>query len=92
MLRRVIAFCRLLRPVLLLVLFPRSRSPVIDVLGLCWLRQAPFMRKRCPVVAVPVVAVPGLFWLLQGSFDGFCYPHTSAQQSSTTCLTAFPCS
>ena len=38
MLRRVAAFCRLLRPVLLLVSFPRSRSPVVGVLGLCWLR------------------------------------------------------
>ena len=35
MLRRVAAFCRLLRPVLLLVLFLRSRSPVVGVLGLC---------------------------------------------------------
>ena len=35
MLRRVAAFCRPLRPVLLLVLFPRSRSPVVGVLGLC---------------------------------------------------------
>ena len=35
MLRRVAAFCRPLRPVLLLVSFPRSRSPVVDVLGLC---------------------------------------------------------
>ena len=35
MLRRVAAFCRLLRPVLLLVLFPRSQSPVVGVLGLC---------------------------------------------------------
>ena len=35
MLRRVAAFCRPLRPVLLLVSFPRSRSPVIGVLGLC---------------------------------------------------------
>ena len=33
--RRVAAFCRPLRPVLLLVLFPRSRSPVVGVLGLC---------------------------------------------------------
>ena len=32
MLRRVAAFCR---PVLLLVSFPRSRSPVVGVLGLC---------------------------------------------------------
>ena len=35
MLRRVAAFCRPLRPVLLLVSFPRSRSPVFGVLGLC---------------------------------------------------------
>ena len=35
MLRRVAAFCRPLRPVLLLVSFPRSRSPVVRVLGLC---------------------------------------------------------
>ena len=35
MLRRVAAFCRPLRPVLLLVPFPRSRSPVVGVLGLC---------------------------------------------------------
>ena len=50
MLRRVAAFCRPLRPVLLLVLFPRSRSPVVGVPGLCWLRQVPFVRQRCPVV------------------------------------------
>ena len=35
MLRRVAAFCRPLRPVLLLVSFPRSRGPVVGVLGLC---------------------------------------------------------
>ena len=35
MLRRVATFCRPLRPVLLLVLFPRSRSPVVGVPGLC---------------------------------------------------------
>ena len=35
MLRRVAAFCRPLRPVLPLVSFPRSRSPVVDVPGLC---------------------------------------------------------
>ena len=35
MLLRVAAFCRPLRPVLLLVSFPRSRSPVVGVLGLC---------------------------------------------------------
>ena len=37
MLRRVAAFCRPLRPVLLLVVFPHSRSPVVVVLGLCWM-------------------------------------------------------
>ena len=35
MLRQVAAFCRPLRPVLLLVSFPRSRSPVVGVPGLC---------------------------------------------------------
>ena len=35
MLRRVAAFCRPLRPVLLLVSFPWSRSPVVGVPGLC---------------------------------------------------------
>ena len=33
MLRRVATFCQPLRPVLLLVLFPRSWSPVVGVLG-----------------------------------------------------------
>ena len=37
MLRRVAAFCRPLRPVLLRVSFPRSRSPVVGVPGLCWM-------------------------------------------------------
>ena len=45
MLRRVVAFCRLLRPVLLLVSFPRSRSPVVGVLALCWMwHGVPFAR------------------------------------------------
>ena len=35
MLRRVAALCRPLRPMLLLVSFPRSRSPVVGVLELC---------------------------------------------------------
>ena len=39
MLRWVASFYRPLRPVLLLVSFPRSRSPVVGVLGLCWMRQ-----------------------------------------------------
>ena len=45
MLRRVAAFCRPLRPVLLPVSFPRSRSPVVGVVGLCWMwRDVPFAR------------------------------------------------
>ena len=45
MLRRVAAFCRPLRPVRLLVLFPHSRSPVVGVLELCWMWQyVPFAR------------------------------------------------
>ena len=44
MLRRVSAFCLRLRPVLLLVSFPSSRSPIVGVLRLCWLRQVPFVR------------------------------------------------
>ena len=35
MLRPVATFCRPLRPVLLLVSFPHSRSPVVGVPGLC---------------------------------------------------------
>ena len=41
MLRWVAAFCCPLRPVLLLVSFPRSRSPVVGVPGLCWMWQPP---------------------------------------------------
>ena len=41
MLRWVAAFCRPLRPVLLLVSFPRSRSPVVGALGLCWCPPPP---------------------------------------------------
>ena len=53
MLRRVAAFCRPLRPVLPLVSFPRSRSPVVGVLGLCWTwRDVPFARQWRPVVGV----------------------------------------
>ena len=39
MLRRVAALCRPLRLVLLLVSCPRSRSPVVGLPGLFWLRQ-----------------------------------------------------
>ena len=43
------AFCRPLRPVLLLVSFPRSRSPAVGVLGLCWMwHGVPFARQRRP--------------------------------------------
>ena len=53
MLRRVAAFCRPLRPVLLLVSFPRSRIPVFGVLGLCWMwRDVPFARQRRPIIGV----------------------------------------
>ena len=53
-LRRVAAFCRPLRPVLLLVSFPRSRSPVVGVLGLCWLRRdVPRARQWRPVNPCP---------------------------------------
>ena len=53
MLRRVAAFCRPLRPVLLLVSFPRSRSPVVGVLGLCWMwRDVPFVHQRRPIIGV----------------------------------------
>ena len=83
MLRWVAAFCRPLRPVLLLVSFPRSRSAVVGVPGLCWMwrRDVPFGRQRRPVVGVL-----GLCWLLWGSFDCFWCPHTSVLRPSTTCL------
>ena len=53
MLRRVAAFCRPLRPVLSLVSFPPSRSPVVGVPGLCGMwRDVPFARQRRPIVGV----------------------------------------
>ena len=56
--RRAAASCRPLRPVLLLVSFPRSQSPVVGVLGLCWMwRDVPFARQRRSIVGVP-----GLCW------------------------------
>ena len=59
MLCRVAVFWRPLRPVLPLVLFPRSRSPVVGVLGLCWMwRDVPFACQRRPVVGVL-----GLCWM-----------------------------
>ena len=52
-LRRVAAFCRPLRPVLLPVSFLHSESPVVGVLGLCWMwRDVPFERQRRPIVGV----------------------------------------
>ena len=86
MLRRVAAFCRPVWPVLLLVSFLRSRSPVVGVPGLCWLRRLPFVRQQCPVVGVPQ-----LCWVLQGSLGGSCCPRTSVLRSSTPCLAAFLC-
>ena len=71
----------------LLVLFPRSRIPVVGVLRLCWMwRDVPFARQQRPVVGVL-----GLCWVLWGSFDCFCCPHTSVLGPSTTCLAAFLC-
>ena len=54
MLRRVAAFCRPLRPMLLLVLFPRSQSPAVGVPGLCRMWQdVTLARQRRPVVGAP---------------------------------------
>ena len=87
MLRRVATFCRPLRLVLLLVSFPRSWSPVVGVLGLCWMWQCvQFARQRRPVVGVLE-----LRWLLWGSFNYSRCPHTSVLRPSTTCLSVFPC-
>ena len=84
-LRRVAAFCRPLLLVLLLVSFPRSRSPVVGVPGLCWMwHGVPFARQWRPVVGVL-----RLCWLLLGSFDCFCRPRASVQPP-ITCLPAFP--
>ena len=53
MLRRGAVLCRPLRPVLLRVSFPRLRSPVVGVLGLCWMWQdVPFGRQRRPIIGV----------------------------------------
>ena len=80
MLRRVTAFCQSLQPVLLLVSFPRSRSPVVGVPGLCWMwRDVPFARQRRPIIGVLRMC-----WLSPGSFDCFCCPHTSVHRPSTT--------
>ena len=86
MLRRVAAFCRPLRPVLLLVSFPRSWSPVVGVLGLCWMwHGVPFARQRRPIIGVL-----RMFWLLPG-FDCFCCPRASVHGLSITCLAVFLC-
>ena len=69
------------------VSFLRSWSPVVGVLGLCWMwHGVPFVRQRRPVVGVL-----RLCWLLWGSFDCFCCPHTSVLRPSTTCPAVFPC-
>ena len=87
MLRRVAAFCRPLRPVLLLVSFPRSRSPVVGVLGLCWMwHGVPFACQRRSTIGVLRMC-----WLLLGSFDCFCCPHTSVHRPSIACLAVFLC-
>ena len=67
MLRRVAAFCRPLRPVLLRVSFPRSRSPVVGVPGLCWMwRGVPFVRERCPCTGVVTPPLP-LYCISRGA-------------------------
>ena len=87
MLRPVAAFCRPLRPVLLLVSFPRSRSPAVGVPGLCWMwHGVPFACQRRPIVGVLRMC-----WLLPGSFDCFCCPHTSVHRPSIACLAVFLC-
>ena len=69
------------------VSFPRLRSPVVGVPGLCWMWQGvPFAHQRRPVVGVL-----GLCRLLRGSFDGVCCPHTSVHRPSIACLAVFPC-
>ena len=84
-LRRVAAFCRPLRPVLLLVSFLRSRSPVVGVLGLCGMwRDVPFARQRSPIIGVLRMC-----WLLPGSFDCVCCPRASVHRPSVACLTVF---
>ena len=87
MLCRVAAFCRPLQPVLLLVSFPRSRSPAVGVPGLFWMWQdVPFARQRRPVVGVLRMC-----WLLLGSFDCRC-PRASVHRPSIACLAVFLCS
>ena len=82
MLRRVAAFCRPLRPVLLLVSFPRLRSPVVGVLGLCWMWPGvPFARQWRPVVGVL-----RLCWLLRGRLTV-----VAVHRPSIPCLAVFPC-
>ena len=83
MLRRVAAFCWLLRPVLLLVLFPRLRSPVVGVPGLCGMwHGVPFARQRRPIIGVLRMC-----WL----FDCFCCPRASVHRPSVACLAVFLC-
>ena len=43
-LRRVSAFCRPLRPVFLVVSFPRLRTSVVGAPEPCWLRRVQFVR------------------------------------------------
>ena len=87
MLRRVAAFCRPLRPVLLPVLFLRSRSPVVGVPGLCCMWHGVLFAHQWR----PVVGVLRLCWLLPGSLDCLCCPCASVHGLSITCLAVFPC-
>ena len=87
MLRRVAAFFRPLRPVLPLVSFPRSQSPVVGVPGLWWMwHDVPFAHQRRPIIGVLRMC-----WLLPGSFDCFCCPRASVYRPSVACLAVFLC-
>ena len=84
MLRRVAAFCRPLRPVLLLVSFPRSWRPVVGVPGLCWMwHGVPFARQWRPAVGVL-----RLCRLLPGSLDCFCRLCPQAVHNLPRCVSA----
>ena len=48
-------------------------------------------KRRLCVSGAQLSAYRGCAGCCGGSFDGFCCPHSSAQRSSTTCLTEFPC-
>ena len=78
MLHRVFAFCRPLRPVLLLVSFPRSRSPIVGILRMCWLLPGSFDCFGCPRTSVHR---PSMAWLTVS----LCVCEAQVPCSSTRC-------